>query len=62
MEIFDLGFFANEFKLQTTIQMYALIRAIDIHCGREFNNKISLDERAEELRIVDIQPIQYSES
>ena len=42
--------------------MHALIRAVDIYFNREFNNKISLDQRADELKIVDIQPIQYSES
>ena len=57
IEIFDLGFFGNEFKHLTTIEMGELAEQIDSWYGRQRNPQVSKSEWASLFNVVDIQPV-----
>ena len=54
IEVFDLGFYGNEFAHKTTIQMYELVEAMDKIYGRPRDLSMTKYEWAECHNIVDI--------
>jgi hypothetical protein len=54
IEVFDLGLFGDEFKHQTTIEMYELVDQIDIWYNRKREPTITKNEWASFFKIVDI--------
>ena len=62
IEVFNLGFFGNEFKHETTIEMQELATEIDKWYGRVRDPHVCKYSWASLSNIINIQPVHFSES